>query len=253
MNLKDINPKGRFSDRVQNYVKYRPGYPTEILNYLHNNIRFSSNSTIADIGSGTGISAKLFLDNENVVYGIEPNPEMRQAAEEILSTYSNFHSINASSENTKLQSESIDIIVAAQAFHWFDPKPTKEEFMRILKPNGAVVILANRRKKSSDKFMNGYMDIVAKYGERLNLKTDSQAIPDFFYPNTIHKEIFDNPYIYDFDRLKGELASYSYMPNEQDSRYKPMIADLEVLFEKFSSGGNVTFEYETVMYYCQMK
>lgn len=107
----------------------------------------------------------MFLDNENIVYGVEPNAEMRQAAEKILATYSNFFSIDASSENTKLQSKYIDIIIAAQAFHWFDPKPTKVEFLRILKSGGVVVLLANMRKLSSNKFMNGYMEIVGKYAQ----------------------------------------------------------------------------------------
>lgn len=253
MNLKELNPKNRFSDRVKNYVKFRPSYPSEILDYLHNTIGFSVKSIIADVGSGTGISTKLFLDNGNIVYGIEPNPEMRQAAEEILTNYSNFSSIDASSENTKLQSEAVDIVVAAQAFHWFDPKPTKEEFMRILKPGGAVVILANRRKRSNNKFMNEYMEIVAKYGQSLNLKTDNQTIPTFFYPNPVQKEVFYNPHIFNFDRLKGDLVSYSYMPNEQDPRFKPMIEELEVLFENYNDNGKVTFEYETVVYCCKMK
>ena len=178
---------------------------------------------------------------------------MRQAAEKILATYSNFFSIDASSENTKLQSEYVDVIVAAQAFHWFDPKPTKEEFLRILKPGGVVVLLANMRKRSNDKFMNGYMEIVGKYGQSLNLKTDSQTIPIFFCQSTVHKEVFYNPYTFNFDRLKGELVSYSYIPNEQDPQFKPMISELEALFERYNDNGTVIFEYETVVYYCRMK
>ncbi len=208
---------------------------------------------MADIGSGTGISSKLFLDNGNIVYGVEPNSKMRQAAEETLATYSNFYSIDAYSKNTKLKSESIDIIVVAQAFHWFEPEPTKEEFLRILKLGGSVVLLANMKKRSSNKFMNGYMEVIRKYGQSLNLKKDSQTIPTFFYPNTVHKKVFDNPLIFNFDRLKGELASFSYMPNEQDPRFKPMISELEVLFEKYNDNGTVNFEYETTVYYCKMK
>ncbi len=253
MNLKEFNPKSRFSERVENYVKFRPSYPKEILNFLHESIGFMQESVIADIGSGTGISTKLFLDNGNIVYGVEPNREMRQAAEEILADYTRFYSMDASSENTKLKSESIDIIVAAQAFHWFDPKPTKEEFLRILKPKGTVILLANMRKKSDNKFMNGYMDIIEKYGQDLNLKTDNQTIPKFFYPNVVYKEVFDNPHIFTLDRLKGELISYSYMPNQQDSRFKPMMIELENLFEKYNDNGTVIFEYETIVYYCKIK
>ncbi|WP_244990616.1 NAD-dependent epimerase/dehydratase family protein [Clostridium algidicarnis] len=251
--LRELNPKIRFSNRVENYVKFRPSYPNEVIDFLRSSIGLNEKSIIADIGSGTGLATKLFLDNGNIVYGLEPNLEMRQAAEEVLASYSSFFSIDSSSENTMLQSEHIDVIVAAQAFHWFDPKPTKEEFLRILKPGGVVVLLVNRRKRSNDKFMNGYMEIVWKYGQPLNIKADSESIADFFYPNNVHEKVFYNPYTFNFDRLKGELMSYSYMPNEQDPKFKSMISELELLFEKYNDNGTVILQYETVLYYCKMK
>lgn len=253
MNLKELNPKSRFSQCAKNYAKFRPNYPNEIINFLHESIGLTEESVIADIGSGTGISTKLFLDNGNIAYGVEPNLEMRQEAEETLANYKRFYSIDASSENTKLRSESIDIIVAAQSFHWFDLKPTKEEFLRILKPGGMVVILTNWRKKSENKFMNGYMQIVWKYGQNLNLKPSNETIPAFFYPNVIRKKVFDNPHSCTFERLKGELTSYSYMPTEQDPEFKPMIKDLENLFKKYNVNGTVTFEFEIVLYYGKIK
>lgn len=253
MSLTELDFKSRFSNRVENYVKYRPNYPNKIIDFLEVAIGFTKESIIADIGSGTGISTKLFLDNGNIVYGVEPNVDMRQAAEEYLDIYSNFHSIDACSENTKLESESVDIITVAQAFHWFDPKPTKEEFLRILKPNGVVVVLANMRKKSSNKFMNEYMEIVWKYGQKMNIKAASETIPNFFRPNIIHKEVFYNPQIFDFNRLKGDLISYSYMPTEKDAEFEPMMVELKALFEKHNDNGTVIFQYETQVYYCKMK
>ncbi len=133
MKLKELNPKGRFSNRVENYAKYRPYYPAEIIKFLNTTIGLTKGDIIADIGSGTGIFSKLFLDNGNEVYGIEPNAEMRSAGEKYLINHTNFYSIDASSEYTKLESESVDIITSGQAFHWFEPEPTKKEFLRILK------------------------------------------------------------------------------------------------------------------------
>jgi ubiquinone/menaquinone biosynthesis C-methylase UbiE len=126
----------RFSNRVENYVKYRPHYPQEIINFLSEEIGLNSEKTIADIGSGTGISAELFLENGNKVYGIEPNKEMREAAEIYLEKYKYFISVNGTAEDTLLENDSMDIVLAGQAFHWFDVEKAKKEFKRILKGRG---------------------------------------------------------------------------------------------------------------------
>lgn len=253
MELEKLDPKGRFSSRVHNYVKYRPSYPKEIIEFLQEAIGLSKGSIIADIGSGTGISTKLFLDNENTVYAVEPNKDMRQAAEGLLQGYNNFHSIDASSENTKLKEESIYIIIAAQAFHWFDPQPTKEEFLRILKPEGYIVLLWNKRKRVSAGFMGEYLNLINKYFQGQFSETSDNVIPKFFGARTLNKKDFSNPQDYDFEKLKGELASFSYMPNEDHEDYVPMMAELENIFNKYNDNGKVVLEYETEVYYCKMK
>lgn len=253
MNLTELNPKGRFSSRVENYAKYRPNYPNEIIGFLNTSIGLTKGAIIADIGSGTGISAKLFLDNGNEVYGIEPNAEMRSTGEKYLINYTNFHSIDASSEYTKLESESVDIITSGQAFHWFEPEATKKEFLRILKPGGFVVIINNRRKFSNSKFMNEYMELIEKYSEREGGNSLNTDLPKFFGLKTIDKEIFSNPQVYNLERLKGDLVSYSYIPNEEDPRFNYMISELELLFKKYNKNGTLIFDYETVVYYCKMK
>lgn len=128
-----MQPIERFSKTVDNYVRYRPSYPKEILEVLKAQCGLTKEAIIADVGSGSGLLTKLLLENGNLVYGIEPNPEMRKAGEEYLKQYQNFSSIDGSSEQTTLLDSSIDIITAATAFHWFDPIKTKVEFTRILK------------------------------------------------------------------------------------------------------------------------
>ncbi len=115
----------RFSNRVENYVKYRPGYPREVLDLFRDEMNLTENSVIADIGSGTGISAKLFLENGNEVFGVEPNAAMRGAAEEFLREFPKFKSVDGTAENTNLPDNSVDLVVAAQAFHWFDKDKTR--------------------------------------------------------------------------------------------------------------------------------
>src|SRR6476661_7118338 len=105
----------RFSNRVDNYVKYRPGYPSAILDLFRDEMNLGTHSVVADIGSGTGLSAKLFLENGNKVYGVEPNAAMRAAAEEFLKPFPNFVSVDGTSEDTTLPNDSVDIVIAAQA------------------------------------------------------------------------------------------------------------------------------------------
>lgn len=139
----------RFSNRVENYIKYRPSYPSEIISFLKHEINLSSDQIIADIGSGTGISSVNFLKNNNKVIGIEPNSEMRKASEIYLNAYDNFISIDGKSDNTSLQNSSIDIIIAGQAFHWFNIETTKIEFKRILKNDGYIILIWNEKDFSN--------------------------------------------------------------------------------------------------------
>lgn len=252
MDLSEFNPKGRFSNRVENYEKYRPNYPNDIIKFLNINTTFTKESIVADIGSGTGISSKLFLDNGNKVYGVEPNEDMRKAGERYLNNYRDFYSIDASSECTKLESESIDVIACGQAIHWFESEPTKKEFLRILKPDGFVVIINNRRKLGSE-FMNGYVELIGKYSESNVSKPLNTNLSDFFNSKTIYKEVFNNPHIFDLERLQGDLLSYSYIPSEEETIFSTMISEFKFLFEKHNKNGKVNFDYETVLYICKVK
>ena len=116
----EIGPKRRFSSRVDNYSKFRPRYPQIIISFLETEKVLNKDSKIADIGSGTGILNELFLKNGNIIYGIEPNINMRNAAERLLKNYSTFKSIDGYAEVTNMTENNIDIITVGQAFHWFD-------------------------------------------------------------------------------------------------------------------------------------
>lgn len=157
-------PEERFSDRVDNYVRYRPHYPQEIIDVLRRETRLSSSSVIADVGSGTGISAELFLQAGCTVHGVEPNREMREAAERLLAAYPAFHSVNGTAEATTLPDHGVDLIVAAQAFHWFNTSATRAEFSRILKPDGHIVLIWNERKLDASPFLREYEALLLRFG-----------------------------------------------------------------------------------------
>ncbi len=249
------DPKKRFSSRVERYIKYRPGYPEEVINFLKHKDILSSNSIIADIGSGTGILSELFLKEGNKVYGIEPNSDMRIAAENILTKYSNFISIDGSAEKTKLETNSIDIITAGQAFHWFNLEKARLEFSRILKSEGWVVLIWNRRKKYTNEFLKEYEKFLLKYGSDYKAIEESKLEFDKFFggsEKTFNRVTYDNYQIFDYEGLEGRLLSTSYIPLD-DPMFDNMLLDLKQLFEKFQRDGRLKFEYDTEIIYGQMK
>ncbi|HVE57072.1 MAG TPA: class I SAM-dependent methyltransferase [Pyrinomonadaceae bacterium] len=158
------NTVERFSNRVENYIKYRPSYPKEILEVFRGGMNLTLNSVIADIGSGTGISARLFLENGNAVFGVEPNAAMREAAEEFLKAFPKFESVDGTAENTNLPDNSVDFVIAAQAFHWFDKDRTPAEFRRILRSDGFAALIWNERQLDSNAFLRDYEELLKNYG-----------------------------------------------------------------------------------------
>ncbi len=241
----------RFSDRVGDYTRYRPHYPKGILPYLEQETGFNPSSIVADIGSGTGISTELFLEHGNKVYAVEPNRQMRAKAEELLGTYAGLISIDGTAEETGLGKESVDLIVAGQAFHWFDQMKAKKEFVRISRPGGFAALIWNERLISS-AFEIDYEALILHYGsdyKTINHKNISdEKIAGFFSPWPSSLRVFENEQIFDFDGLAGRLRSSSYMPNEGNPKYEAMVADLWKLFEKYNSGGRVRVGYETKLY-----
>jgi SAM-dependent methyltransferase len=244
----------RFTGRVANYVKYRPGYPEAILHLLDKEINFDQFKDVADIGSGPGKLSKLFLNNDNLVYGVEPNDEMREAGEKLLKDYINFISINGTAEFTALADRSIDLIVSGQAFHWFDSEKAKTEFNRILKPGGYVVLTWNKRDMETSAFMKEYEKLVCECCEEYNPDFDlSEKVFNKFYGvKNFRLANFRNSQVFDFNGLKGRLLSASYVPQEGKAN-KEILSRLKEIFEKYNKNGSVKFEYNTKVYFGKIK
>jgi len=241
----------RFSNRVDDYVKYRPGYPKEILTFLKEATGFSPDWIVADIGSGTGISTTLFLDNGNTVYAVEPNGPMRNKAEELLGSNSHFISIDGTAEATTLPPFSIDLIIAGQAFHWFDPTPAKKEFHRILRHGGNIALMWNERQVASD-FEKAYETLLQEYGtDYLQVKHSNvtpEKIGSFFSPAAYQLMVADNRQVFDWTRLHGRLLSSSYIPTEKNATYEKMMTQLKNIFDTHQQNGLVHFDYQTKLY-----
>jgi ubiquinone/menaquinone biosynthesis C-methylase UbiE len=242
-----MDPKERFSSRVENYIKYRPVYPSDIIEFLTNKMILSKDSIIADIGSGTGILSQLFLENGNIVYGIEPNSEMRDAAENILKNYKKFISIDGSAENARLKNNSVDLITAGQAFHWFDVIKAKKEFTRILKSSGYVVLIWNLRKKTMSGFHMDYEQFVLKYGKDYKEIIKREKNLNLFFE--YERETFYNSQLFTFDAFLGRVLSSSYIPLAHEPNFDEMMIEVKVLFEKYQEKGLIKLEYDTVVCY----
>ena len=246
------DPLTRFSSRSDNYAKFRPGYPAEVLEILKFDCGLRETSVVADVGSGTGILSELFLQNGNSVVAIEPNAAMRQIAEQLLQGYEKFKSIDAAAEATTLGTGSVDFVTAAQAFHWFDRVRAKREFSRILKPAGWVVLIWNERRLDSTVFLRAYEDLLLRYGtdyEKVRHEKVTGEIAEFFSPRSFELRTLENAQHFDFESLKGRLLSSSYAPDQGHPNFAPMLEELEGIFDANQKDGIVSFEYETKVYY----
>lgn len=244
--------KQRFSNRVADYVRYRPGYPAACLDLLRTNCGLRPADVVADIGSGTGVLSKLFLDNGNRVYGVEPNDEMRAAGEEFLREYANFSSVNGSAESTTLPFQSCDFVTAGQAFHWFDAPKARNEFQRILTPARWVVVLWNERLTDTTDFLRAYEALLLKFSTDYARVSESYPRPEqmraFFGANEFTAHDLPNSQEFDFDGLRGRLRSSSYAPTEEDPVFPKMMGELERIFAAHQQGRHVHFEYRTRIY-----
>lgn len=249
------NNTSRFSNRVEDYVKYRPHYPIEMISYLEQQSVLQPGMLLADIGSGTGISAELFLQKGYTVLGVEPNKEMREKSEELLKDYPAFNAVDGTAEHTTLEKHCIDVIIAGQAFHWFNPETTRAEFQRILKKEGYVVLVWNERMTGSP-FEKAYEQLIEHYGNQYkevnHRNIDIAVIEKFYHPSAVTLTEFANKQVFDYQGLEGRLLSSSYMPSREGERYPALAADLKQLFEQFQIDGHITIHYTTRMYWGQL-
>lgn len=250
-------PTRRFSKRAKYYNKYRPGYPKEIIDFLRSECGLAPSSNIADIGSGTGILSEMFLKDGNVVFGVEPNKEMREVAEELLKGYSNFKSIDGAAESTSLEDSSVDLITVGHAFHWFDVNKSKVEFLRILRKDHWVALIWNDGRTDTTPFLRAYEDMLPNFGtdyKEVNpANFDYRVLTTFFGNNGFQIKLSENFQAFDFEGLKGRLLSSSYVPTEGHPNYEAMMDELGCIFFEFQKDGKVIFEYDTKLYWGRLE
>jgi SAM-dependent methyltransferase len=250
------NATSRFSDRVENYVRYRPGYPAEVIQALKAECGLAPSHVAADIASGTGIWTRMLLENGNPVFAVEPNAEMRQAGERLLAAFPKFTSVAGTAEATTLAEESVDLVTAAQAAHWFDRERARHEFVRILKPGGWLVLLWNERLTGSTEFLRDYEQLLLTYGtdyQDIRHEHTTDAVNEFFDPAPFQARVFEMRQEFDYAGIEGRLLSSSYAPGPEHPQHAPMLRELRRVFDANAVEGRATFEYKTRLYFGRLR
>ena len=249
-----MKPTERFSSRVENYAKYRPGYPLETIRFFEDKLALDNTTIVADIGSGTGISSKLFLGIAGLVYGIEPNDEMRQVAELTLAQFPNFKSLKGSAERTELAESSVDIVASFQAFHWFNNPDAVKEFKRILRPGGYVALVWNERLLNANHFLRAYetflIDFGTDYHQIRHDQIETEDIEKSFGKKFL-RATFPNSQVLDYEGFKGRTLSASYLPTAEETGFDEMLENLDGLFARYQEKGKICIQYSTKVYFAQ--
>jgi ubiquinone/menaquinone biosynthesis C-methylase UbiE len=248
-----LDPKERFSSRVDDYVRYRPGYPAALYAWLAAEARLDAGSVVVDVGSGTGILSRGLLESGSArVVAVEPNAAMRAAAERSLAGHPRFESVDASAEATGLPDASADLVIAAQAFHWFDPPRASAEFARILRPTGLVALVWNQRSDSPQN--RDYLAMLERFAPEYALVRESERSSEakmraFFAPAAVEMKVFENAQRLDEAGFIGRLLSSSYAPQAGHPSHAPMLARAAEIFRAHAAGGLATIDYRTVVWH----
>ncbi|CAM3955237.1 class I SAM-dependent methyltransferase [Cohnella lubricantis] len=248
-----MDSKRRFSNRVDTYVKYRPDYPREAIDYLFGTVGLRAGCEAADVGAGTGIFSRLLLERGCRVTAVEPNAEMRAAAVERLGGNPGFRAVSGSAEATGLPDGAADFIVCAQSFHWFDRDAARMEFQRVLRPGGKVALIWNTRLTEGTPFREEYDKLLRDFGTDYEATKHTNIRPDdlapFFKSGRVQEGRFPNRQLFDYEGLRGRLLSSSYIPVAGAPGHDRMLEELRGIFDRNQADGKVPFEYVTQVFW----
>lgn len=238
----ELSPTTRFADRASDYALFRPSYPSAAIDAALSGVRMDRGLIAADIGAGTGISSRLLADLGVRVLAVEPNDAMRESAE----PHAGVTFVDGTAEATGLGTASVDLVICAQAFHWFKPAEALTEFQRIVKPHGRLVFLVNERD-NEDAAMRAYSAAIKAAAERELSEGMRAAVGDALRAVGLAPAPVSFPYAQALSRdgLVGRARSASYVPKD-GPRYHQLLRDLDALWTTHhDESGMVTLGYRT--------
>lgn len=249
-----MRPTERFSTRVEAYARHRPSYPPQAIELLAARCGLVPGAVVADLGSGTGILTELLLGQGAEVLAVEPNAGMRAAAEAQLAQHARFRSVAGSAEATTLAPDSVDLLTAGQAFHWFDLERARTEAQRILRRGAWAALLWNERPREASPFLADYEALLTEhapeYARITASRADETSMRAFLGPG-MQLATFPNQQLLDFEGLEGRLMSSSYAPEPGDANHATMIALLRQAFDRHAHDGRIVMPYRTLVYFAQ--
>jgi SAM-dependent methyltransferase len=245
--MSSLDSTQRFSDRVEAYLAGRPRYPDAVVEHLATVGALPAGGIVADVGVGTGVSAEPFLAAGHAVIGVEPNGPMRAAGDEFLSRYSRYRSVEGTADATGLADHSVDLVIAAQAFHWFDPLRFRHESLRIVRPGGWAALIWNDRDLDGTTFLAGYEALLVEYGNDYRAiryrHQGTEAIPVYFDGLAPTPAEFRHRRRIDWAALSALAGSASYLPARGQPRHDEFIRALRALFDAEVRDGTVDMRY----------
>lgn len=255
MDLRGDNTK-RFTGRVNAYRRYRSRYPREVLGLLREYCGLTPRSVIADIGSGTGMLAEVFLENGNEVFAIEPNSAMRSACKELEASHSSLCCIEGTAEATTLPARSVDFVTAGRAFHWFKHEDCRSEFMRILRPGGWVMFASLGRQKGTEPLLQDFENLLMRYPDYASIRAQfdmEEACRKFFVNCEIHRAEFPAVQNLSYEELEGQTLSFSMIPLPEDAGFPALRRALQDYFSRHQAGGRVPVPTDCTIYVGQLR
>ena len=241
------NSTQRFSDRVEAYLAGRPRYPAAIVDHLVHCSALPAGGVVADIGVGTGLSAELFLAAGHRVIGVEPNAPMRVAGMEYLARYPAYSCHDGTADATDLEAASVNLVIAVQAFHWFDAARFRAESLRILRPGGWAALIWNDRDLTGTPFLAGYEALLLEFGNDYRAiryrHQGTDSIPVYFGGRAPAVAEFPHQRKMNWAAVAALAGSASYLPTVGQPRHTDFIAGLKALFDGQAVNGAIDMRY----------
>jgi len=240
-----------FSQKVAAYVASRPGYPDALFDALLAIGALSADKAVADVGAGTGLLTQSLLSRARLVTAIEPSDDMRAACDAQLAGHPNYRSLRGTAEHTSLGDASVDLVTAAQAFHWFDIDASRQEILRVLRPAGQVALIWNDRVRT-DPLHVAMDEVFATYGGAkrgaMLAHENRSDVPRFFGGATLHEIDFPHEHRLDRDGLRALAFSRSYMPDPESDGGQATAREIDAIFGRLAGDGRVAVQYRCVAF-----